>query len=105
MEAPHGFHKAPLFCTWAPPGQHTGIRDAPKCLKCAPLSRTGAHMTPQAPYERQGRPSFALRRPYGHLKVPLFRIEAPLKARLFRPETPYGLKVASLLHMASQAPL
>ena len=24
MEAPHGFHKAPLFCTWAPP-QGIGI--------------------------------------------------------------------------------
>ena len=24
-----------------------GIRDSPKCLKCAPLSRAGAHMVPQ----------------------------------------------------------
>ena len=82
------FIRRPSFAHGCPIGQVTGIKDAPKCLECAPLSRAGAHMAPQAPYGHQERLSFALRRPYVHLKVPLFRIEVPLKAPLFRPETP-----------------
>ena len=68
------FIRRPLLHMGAPIGQLTGIRDALKCIKCAPLWRAGAHVDPQAPLWTS--------------RTPLFRIEAPLKTPLFRPETP-----------------